>query len=104
MNLKSIYILYRILGNGRSLRKLPIGSFREAHGNCRLLVKRMDRFAFVKFFSPELEARLGHLMTEKISVNPAVNGYLFQLGTDKAGKGEGRALVFICYAQDTMVL
>ena len=61
-----MYILYRIIGKGWSLRKLPIGrfawarkrpigSFREAHGNCRLLVKRLDRFAFVNFSSPGLK-------------------------------------------------
>ena len=37
MNLKSIHILYRILGNSRSLLKPSIGSFRE-RGNGRSVV------------------------------------------------------------------
>ena len=31
-----------------------MGSFHEAHGNCRLLVKWLDRFAFVNFSSPDI--------------------------------------------------
>ena len=38
----------------------------------------------------------------KLSVNPAVNGYLFQIGKDKAAKGEGWDPLFICYAPDTV--
>ena len=37
LNLKLIHILYRILGNGGSLRKQEIGSFRE-RGNGRSVV------------------------------------------------------------------
>ena len=32
---------------------MAISSFHEAHGNCRLLVKRLGRFAFVNFSSPD---------------------------------------------------
>ena len=39
-----------------------------------------------------------------LSVNPAVNGYRFELGKDKAAKGEGWALSFVCYAQDKVGL
>ena len=39
-----------------------------------------------------------------LSVNLAVNGYLFELGKDKAGKGEGWAPLFISCAQDTVGL
>ena len=47
----------------------------------------------------DFEARL-----EILSVNPAVNGYFFELGKDKAAKGMGWAPpLFIC-AQDTMGL
>ena len=35
-----------------------------------------------------------------LSVNPAVNVYLFELGKDKAAKGEGWARPFICFTQD----
>ena len=31
-----------------------------------------------------------------LSVNPAVNGYLFRIGKDEALKGGGWALPFIC--------
>ena len=40
-----------------------------------------------------------------LSVNPAENGYLFfELGKDKAAKGEGWAPPFISSAQDTVGL
>ena len=35
----------------------------------------------------EFEAGLHYAKTGKLSVNPAVNGYLFALGKDKAAKG-----------------
>ena len=38
------------------------------------------------------------------SVNPAVNGFLFELGKDKAGKEEGCAPPFISCAKDTVGL
>ena len=40
-------------------------------------------------------------LKETLSVNPAVNGYFFELGKAKAAKGEGWAPLFISYAQDT---
>ena len=36
--------------------------------------------------------------------NPAVNGYLFELGKATAAKGEGWASPFISCAQDTVAL
>ena len=49
--------------------------------------------------------RLGLAMRQlENSVNPAVNGYLFELGKNKAAKGEGWASPFISCAQDTMGL
>ena len=58
----------------------------------------------------ELEARLRNTATGKLSVNLAVNGYLFrirELGKDKAdnaAKGKAWAPPFISYAQDTVGL
>ena len=54
--------------------------------------------------SREFEAQLRHVATGKLSVDPAENGYLFELGKDKAAKGEGWALPFISCAQDTVGL
>ena len=48
----------------------------------------------------EFEAGIHHATTGKLSVNPAVNGYLFHLGKNKAANGEGWALPFISCAQD----
>ena len=50
----------------------------------------------------ELAAGLCPPMKGKLSVNPAVNGYLFELGKDKAGKREGWAPPVICCTQDTV--
>ena len=53
----------------------------------------------------EFETRLRHATTGKLSIEPAVNGYLFfELGKDKAAKREGLALPFISCAQDTVGL
>ena len=49
----------------------------------------------------EFEAGLRHATTGTLSVNPAVNGYLFQ---DKAVEGEGWAPPFIILAQNTVGL
>ena len=55
--------------------------------------------------SREFEARLRHAATGKLSVNPAENGYtFFELGNDKAAKGEGWAPSFISCAQDIVGL
>ena len=48
----------------------------------------------------EFEARLCHATARKLSVNPAV----FELGKNKAAKGEGWAPPFISCAQDTLGL
>ena len=39
-----------------------------------------------------------------LSVKPAVNGYRFDFGKDKATKREGWVHLFICRAQDTVGL
>ena len=52
----------------------------------------------------EFEAGLCQATTGKLSVNPAVNGYFFESGKDKAAKGEGWAWPFISCAQDTVGL
>ena len=54
--------------------------------------------------SREFEARLRHAATGKLSVNPAELGTFFELGKDKAAKGEGWAPPFISCAQDTVGL
>ena len=42
---------------------------------------------------------------KSLSVNSAVNGYpFFELGKDKAAKGEGWAHLFISFARDTVGL
>ena len=52
----------------------------------------------------EFEAGLRHAATGKLSVNPVVNEYFFELGKDKAPKGEGWAPPFISCAQDIVGL
>ena len=55
--------------------------------------------------SREFEARLRHAATGKLSVSPAEYGYtFFELGKDKAAKGEGWAPSFISCAQDIVGL
>ena len=55
--------------------------------------------------SREFEAQLRHAATGKtFSVNPAKMGTFFELGKDKAAKGEGWAPPFISCAQDTVGL
>ena len=42
-------------------------------------------------------------MAGKLSVNPAVNEYIFSIiGKDEAGKGDESAPPFICCAKDTV--
>ena len=53
--------------------------------------------------SRELEARPCSDW-KTLSVNPAVNGTFFELGKDKAAKGEGWAPPFISCTQDTVGL
>ena len=55
--------------------------------------------------SREVEARLGHAVTGKLSLSTQQKmGTFFELGKDKAAKGEGWALPFISCAQDTVGL
>ena len=55
--------------------------------------------------SRELEARLRHGATEKLSLSTQQKMDTFlELGKDKAVKGEGWALPFISCAQDTVGL
>ena len=48
-----------------------------------------------------VSSRLG-LAMRRLSVNPAVNGYLFELGKANAANREGWAPPFISCAQDTI--
>ena len=53
----------------------------------------------------EFEARLRHAATGKLSLSTQQKmGTFFELGKDKAAKGEGWAPPFISCAQDTVVL
>ena len=53
----------------------------------------------------EFEARLRHAATEKLSLSTQQKmGTFFELGNDKAAKGEGWAPPFISCAQDTVGL
>ena len=55
----------------------------------------------------KVSSRLGFTCNDwkTLSVNPAVNGYLFlELGKVEAATGEEWALPFICCAQDTVGL
>ena len=55
--------------------------------------------------SREFEARLRHAATGKLSLSPQQKmGTFFELGKDKAAKGEGLAPPFISCAQDTVGL
>ena len=55
--------------------------------------------------SPEFEARLRHAATGKLSLSTQQKmGTFFELGKDKAAKGEGWAPPFISCAQDTVGL
>ena len=55
--------------------------------------------------SRELEALLRHAATGKLSLSTQQKmGTFFELGKDKAGKGEGWATPFISCAQDTVGL
>ena len=47
-----------------------------------------------------VSARLGLVIRRLETVKPAVNGYLFESGKNKAVKGEGWAPSFICSAKD----
>ena len=53
----------------------------------------------------EFKAGLCHAMTRKLSLSTQQQmGTFFELGKDKAAKGEGWALPFICCAQNTVGL
>ena len=53
----------------------------------------------------EFKARLHHAATGKLSMSTQQKmGTFFELGKDKAAKGEGWALPFISCAQDTVGL
>ena len=55
--------------------------------------------------SPEFEARLRHAAAGKLSLSTQQKmGTFFELGKEKAAKGEGWALPFISCAQDTVGL
>ena len=57
--------------------------------------------------SREFEARLRHAATGKLSLSTQQKMgtcFFFELGKDKAAKGEGWALPFISCAQDTVGL
>ena len=55
--------------------------------------------------SREFEARLGHAATGKLSLSTQhKKGTFFELGKDKAAKGEGWTTPFISSAQDTVGL
>ena len=55
--------------------------------------------------SRELEARLSHAATGKLFLSTQQKmGTFFELGKDKAAKGEGWALPFISCAQNTVGL
>ena len=51
-----------------------------------------------------VEAGLHHAKELENSINPAVNGTFFELGKDKAGKGEAWAPPFTRCAQNTVGL
>ena len=55
--------------------------------------------------SREFEAQLRHVVTGKLSLSTLWKmSTFFELGKDKAAKGEGWAPPFIGYAQDTVGL
>ena len=68
------------------------------------MVKCLERFNYgAESHRKFASSRLGFAIRRQgNSVDPAVNGYLFELGKAKAAKGEGWA--FISCAQDTVGL